>query len=849
LNVAAQAQTTGDLVMRSSSDELQSGTSPPRDLELSTLEETSEETSEVQAERLTESQRLLYQCTLDSLQSNIKRSHSELLLAEALEPEKEKSQNAICLPTKHASRPFQQMWGLFEQVRLSAHMLEEYLRCIRGREMLKLWSQRAKKHRASRSYDLALEAFDKADQKLRGELDPAEATEAAQSLHEVFDVHMEGDSFCGSIEGKFAFREWVELVISSEHCQLPSEVQGRLEEGISGVQCCCGTWMQLVPKDKCYPAAMTVLCDLTGEKVLGDQVWHCPMGKDAPLHPHGFDIDPHNAEAHRCFSHGMRREAQIAARLEGVDCSEEERVELAETRAELCEQLLQPAEVSYRTQLAQTIEGGGDLKPPLEAYRQRLRSILATRDWQSKYEDRVAAATKAVERLEAGITLMNGLQFSSEDGKRSQITQLEEQFAGARLHSETETHLKQLTESSLIAKEMAGLREVDLEAAENRPTIESIATQILTGMLGSMPAEMRSSVTAGRLVDATFVPSKGIQLKWEITMGGMVNMNLEHTLRADARDIANARLGSSLATKHHQLREALSALEQRSTGTELQACVEHIECSGSEGMCVVCQCDMVAGEQGSRLRACGHVYHPECIDGWLLGCKRECPVCKTPLGTEEKPSETSRDVHARSLSGGTRVELRGLQSQAELNGRVGRVVQWAENRRRYRVILEGVEGQEESTVSIRPVNLLLMPRGQQRGEEVLGEERGTIDDQVLEVKEAAAAITLSTDPDIDDQSLEETEEIAVSNDTTMEGQLTEQEAKDIATAIALSMNPDDSPMDNQHEVFEEAEDVLSVELTNPSGRFCCSENQHAVFVETEAAPSVTDPSGRSCCWF
>ena len=52
--------------------------------------------------------------------------------------------------------------------------------------------------------------------------------------------------------------------------------------------------------------------------------------------------------------------------------------------------------------------------------------------------------------------------------------------------------------------------------------------------------------------------------------------------------------------------------------------------------CAVCLCEFEAG-QTLRLLPCGHAYHRECIDKWLLGCERTsttevrctCPLCKS----------------------------------------------------------------------------------------------------------------------------------------------------------------------------------------------------------------------------
>ena len=68
-----------------------------------------------------------------------------------------------------------------------------------------------------------------------------------------------------------------------------------------------------------------------------------------------------------------------------------------------------------------------------------------------------------------------------------------------------------------------------------------------------------------------------------------------------------------------------------STTSEIAECLIAVQCTGDEGVCAVCQSEFEAGESATKMFRCGHIYHVECIEGWLLGCKSECPVCKTAL--------------------------------------------------------------------------------------------------------------------------------------------------------------------------------------------------------------------------
>ncbi|KAG1361334.1 RING-H2 finger protein ATL57 [Cocos nucifera] len=47
---------------------------------------------------------------------------------------------------------------------------------------------------------------------------------------------------------------------------------------------------------------------------------------------------------------------------------------------------------------------------------------------------------------------------------------------------------------------------------------------------------------------------------------------------------------------------------------------------GKEG-CVVCLADFEGKEKVKLIPGCGHVFHPQCIDSWLIS-KGSCPICR-----------------------------------------------------------------------------------------------------------------------------------------------------------------------------------------------------------------------------
>lgn len=56
-----------------------------------------------------------------------------------------------------------------------------------------------------------------------------------------------------------------------------------------------------------------------------------------------------------------------------------------------------------------------------------------------------------------------------------------------------------------------------------------------------------------------------------------------------------------------------------------------VQTPGCEDICAVCYSELVAGDQVRILQPCGHCFHKDCIDRWLLEASTTCPVDKQEL--------------------------------------------------------------------------------------------------------------------------------------------------------------------------------------------------------------------------
>ncbi|XP_021614969.1 E3 ubiquitin-protein ligase RHA2A [Manihot esculenta] len=59
--------------------------------------------------------------------------------------------------------------------------------------------------------------------------------------------------------------------------------------------------------------------------------------------------------------------------------------------------------------------------------------------------------------------------------------------------------------------------------------------------------------------------------------------------------------------------------------------------------CVVCLCTLRDGEQVRKLD-CRHVFHKDCFDGWLDHLNFNCPLCRSPLVSNQRVEFTRRRV-------------------------------------------------------------------------------------------------------------------------------------------------------------------------------------------------------------
>lgn len=60
-----------------------------------------------------------------------------------------------------------------------------------------------------------------------------------------------------------------------------------------------------------------------------------------------------------------------------------------------------------------------------------------------------------------------------------------------------------------------------------------------------------------------------------------------------------------------------------------------------DGNCSVC-CEELNANKLHRELKCGHVFHPECVDPWLLNCNANCPMCRETILIENNENKDDK---------------------------------------------------------------------------------------------------------------------------------------------------------------------------------------------------------------
>jgi len=210
---------------------------------------------------------------------------------------------------------------------------------------------------------------------------------------------------------------------------------------------------------------------------------------------------------------------------------------------------------------------------------------------------------------------------------------LEHRLGGAQLHEAFDAAMELVQVRAELAKELHGLDALELEEEEGAGFVASVAQRILKALIYASGLGHAALGLESKLYLCEWSP-RGLHFTWHVWTEPCEEQFfvLDHVVRLDSRDLTQHCLHRSFVNGYHELQERLAALPNCATVADIKA---GITCgpgeAGEDEVCVVCQEDMEQGEELATLTACGHRFHRGCVEKWLLGCSKDCPMCKCPV--------------------------------------------------------------------------------------------------------------------------------------------------------------------------------------------------------------------------
>lgn len=621
-----------------------------------------------------------------------------------------------------------EMLAILSKLKRTAELTSGIIRARTTRSGLHLWRASARQAcLPARLHDAALRCFDRADTEMQGWLSRDAANGA---LRELLD-------WCSNELGEhvtvepLAFAEpvtWRNFIEATARLPLPAGLREAAASAATGVRCICGGWLEERPRHECYPGGQ-VRCDFTGQSVKADTVLHCGRNRGAAVHPFGFDVAGEAREEFEQYQQVARlhdrldraiEEQRPVAQYPTLCITGEEHAPCGDShelldklqaviyhqRRARCAQYLYPHISNMYLSIKEDIQNATAAERPVAELKQRLdwsHRLLASQEWhrlKAEAAQSVKALLAELDELAASLS-HEKLAFRDSADRAAQIEQFEKTFRPAERHAAFEGRSNSFRQLCMVAREFVG-REPITEEPETEQLIDSIGEQVLQAIV--QQRGMPLCLPISRSYQQT---DQGVLFRWQLATPLGQTVTVEHTVPFDQHDVELAKDQRKFMTSMHELQERIKALALCATESELDSQlrafeVETSDCADGQ-VCVVCQEQMCAGERALQISACGHCFHDECVRGWLLGCKHECPICKTPV------KQVDEQEAADQFADGQVVQIHGLQSQPALNGTVGRIVGFDQRSGRYRVNIGGEAGR---ILSVMPRNLSRQPESE-----------------------------------------------------------------------------------------------------------------------------------------
>jgi len=661
------------------------------------------------------------------------------------------------------------MLGLLSKLKSTAHLTSRIMRLQAVRNGISAWRFHARQAALpSLLYTMARSAFEAADHETRGTLSPLEAHGAFQALLDTVDSSgLACGERCGplpSAPSESSPVDFNSFIKQLHELPLPEGLQPALAVASTGLRCVCGSFMTERRCAELYGGG-PVRCDFAGQLVRADSVWHCERHRASAVHPFGFDVAAESVAQFRSFQQTARLHVRLSEAIakqdrpapelsEAVDSEVHElttklaaaighkQAQSLEARRAVCvEALLPHTKASYleiKNDIMQAQAGGLNTKE-LELRLSFFKSVLETEDWEARKQEAQQGMHDKLDDLQAFSRSLahDKLRFRDPADRAYQIEQFEKEFAPAQRHAEFEESLAQFQQVSALARDFVGCEKFDENDPDTQQLISSMGQQLLQTLMQQRGMLFMPIHSAYEQVEA------GVVFRWQVAVAPLgQHLTLEHTVPLDLSNIQTAQLNQKFVVMHHETQERIRALAECATEGDLNSeLTESVLLPSDDAVgeiCVICQEEMQSGEQALCINACNHCFHTDCVKGWLLGCKHECPICKAPVGVEQE--------QGNSFQEGARVVIQGLQSRPDLNGTRGQIAGFIPATGRYRV-----ETSDKGCLSVQSKNLVAMEdqqeATQQRSVEIVQDSDEYEYDEEAELR-AALALSLELDEEL-----------------------------------------------------------------------------------------------------
>lgn len=118
---------------------------------------------------------------------------------------------------------------------------------------------------------------------------------------------------------------------------------------------------------------------------------------------------------------------------------------------------------------------------------------------------------------------------------------------------------------------------------------------------------------------------------------------------------------------HEHVPDAVADAAAATTTVTTAAAAANRDMEAGNNNCPICTDDFVKG-QDVRLLPCGHQFHPDCIDPWLINVSGTCPLCRIDLNPASAETvEDGETAHEGGEAGPQTVEAGDSSQQTNSN--------------------------------------------------------------------------------------------------------------------------------------------------------------------------------------